>query len=210
MIPYNWAPCKRNPIFTSNNGVLEDFVVIPSGNMFAAYYCKGNDFSHLSLYRSVSDEITGEYKKEELIERGIHIRLYRGKVNDTTRLITAIRPGLPHGGIWVFRDAPFGMIKSVLIEPKYGSLYSVVAGNPCVIWDGTEYNIFFEGRNDTVYWRLFQAVWDGMDGVRVIDTPLFDGANPSILKHDGKYYLFYSKYRTGGEGFETWCMEQKA
>ena len=203
--PTLWSDEKE--VFSVHGGHLEDFVVIFNKDRYEAYYCKGHDFQHLEIWRSLSHSPTGGFTHHELIFPGNHVRLYRGKINDKERLITAAWKNAHQLGVWNFIDTPYGMIKNIIIPPKAGTGYSIVAGNPCCVFDGKEYNIFFEGRSDLVEWRIFQAVWNGKYSVDVNDVPLWDGANPSICVFNGIYHLYYSV--KAGKGFKTVVRTQE-
>ncbi len=206
MLSRDWEDAGK--VFEVPNGIVEDFVVFPQGE-YAAYYCKGSDFTRLSVYKSSSPSAKGPFKNEEKVTEGEHVRICKGRVGNNTALITDVRPGVPMAGIYLLTHLRGDcMYKKLLIEPKPGSLYSVVAGNPSVIFNGGNYNIFFEGRTADMKWRIFQAVWDGADDVRVQDEPLFDGANPYITKFGNRYYLYYSSYRERG-GFDVSLKWQK-
>lgn len=207
MLSRDWEDAGK--VFEVPNGIVEDFVVFPRGE-YEAYYCMGSDFTRLSVFKSVSFSVKGPFTNEEKVTEGGHVRICKGRVGNNTALITDVRPGVPMAGIYLLTHLKGDcMYKKLLIEPKPGSLYSVVAGNPSVIFDGENYNIFFEGRTADMKWRIFQAVWDGSDSIKVQDEPLFDGANPYITKFGDRYYLYYSSYRKEG-GFDVSLKWQKA
>ncbi len=202
------------PVFTTSNGVLEDFVVVENYGELAAYYCSGPNLQDQRIYVRPAKTPLGPFGPVKAIypdgTRG-HTRLYRGKVTEDVNLISAVWPGLPRCGIWVFRDEGPFLSKELLIAPKEGTLYSIAACNPCVVFDEAreEFDIFFEGRDETVFWRIFQATWDGESAVAtVIDEPVCDGANPSILVLDDVVYLYYSRWNAEKGGFDTHVLTQ--
>lgn len=203
MLSRNWNEYDK-PIIS---GILEDFIIFKEGEKYTAYYCKGDDFTRLNLFKSESYSMFGPFVNEEKIMEGKHLRICKGKIDNKRRLLTFIRPGLPKAGIWLLIDTGNYMIRKLLIEPEENTLYSVLAGNPTVIHDGKEYNIFFEGRNVFLDWRVFQAVWDGKDSVEIIKEPLLTGANPFVTKFGDKYYLYYSKWNRNNE-FDVRVMYQ--
>ena len=149
MISRNWKKHKE-PIFIADNGILEDFIVIKEDNQYVSYYCKGKEFQKQDLYKSYSKSPFGPFKDEELVERGEHVRLCKGKLNDKEAILSTITPGLPRTGLWLYKWHNFGITRTLLLNPKPKTLYSVSACNPTVIHDGNEYNIYFEGRNKEV------------------------------------------------------------
>jgi len=208
VISRNW---KHHPYPVMPEGYLEDFSVYYVNDKFQAIYCKGDSFQNLRLYRAVGDSPFGPFKETGRADDiPTHTRLYRSDV-DTGTVITAVWPGLPKAGLWYFNPITNGLTsKQLLVPPKEGTLYSVAAANPCTIHDGKEWNIFFEGRTSDVFWRLFQSTWDGTWGQAVTDdAPLWDGANPMVMTHDGVHYLYYSKLGSNG-GFETRLAYQSA
>jgi len=215
MISRNWKEHKE-PIFVADNSILEDFVVIKENNQYIGYYCKGKEFQKQDLYKSYSKSPLGPFKDEELVEGGEHVRLCKGKLNDREAILSSIAPGLPKTGLLLYKWHDFGITRTLLLNPKPKTFYSVSACNPTVIHDGKEYNIYFEGRDNEVKWRVFQALWDGKNRIDVIDIPLMVGANPFITKFGDKYYLYYSKYKTKMKnltlsewGFDTYVMTQE-
>ncbi len=202
-------------VYSVPNGVLEDFTVIrqrltrTGEGDFMARFCAGPSLQDQRLYRAWGASPLGPWSDVEPgpCQHNAHTRLYR-TADDEGLLVSAVWPGLPKAGIWRFEDIGDGLhAKSLLIAPKDGTLYSIAAVNPCSYFDGEHWNVYFEGRNETVFWRLFHAVADrDWSNVRVFDEPLRDGANPSILEHDGTVYLYYSHWI--GHGFETRCMTQ--
>jgi hypothetical protein len=120
-----------------------------------------------------------------------HTRLYRGKLSDNYRLVTAAWPHAGSLGIWCFRDHYWStMAKTLLIPPA--PPYGIVAGNPTVIEVGDEYHVVFEGRGADVRWHLYHAVFDEMPGPIKSVTPLGPGANPSLAQHGDEVLLYYS------------------
>lgn len=217
MISRKWKKHKE-PVFVVDNSILEDFVVIKEKDYYVGYYTKGIEFQKQDLYKSYSKSPLGPFENEELVERGEHVRLCKAKLNDKEAILSSISPGLPKTGLWLYKWHNFGITRTLLLNPKPKTFYSVSACNPTVIHDGKEYNIYFEGRNEEVKWRVFQALWSGNKHhkIDVIDIPLIIGANPFITKFGNKYYLYYSKYVSkmksltlGKWGFGTYVMTQE-
>lgn len=216
-----WVPAADGPVFSLPNGVVEDFYVCkarPEIGGYVAYYCHGPSFQDMRLYGALGETPLGPWRDGPPIELypslDAHTRLYRANINAEQDLISAVWPGLPQCGIWLFSDRHLGdrkiLDKQLFIGPKEGTCYSVVAANPCTLRaeDGT-WDIFFEGRNENMFWRLFHATWDGHGKPVVDDEPLCDGANPSLARFDGVTYLYYSKLRPGGRfAFATWALKQ--
>lgn len=207
MLSREWKS-HGSPVFTTPGGALEDFRVVREGNRFAAYYCRGGSLQDQRLYRSEGPTPTGPWSNETQLTTRTHTRLYRGRIDAKRCLISAVWPGQPRTGIWLFTQEPYGDVKELLLPVKAGTMYCEAACNPAVYWDGEHYNVIFEGRNESVYWRLFHATIDPVAwNVTMDDDPLRDGANPSFLEWRDTVYLYYSKWV--GHGFETHCMTQK-
>ncbi len=194
--------------------VVEDFRIVREGDFFIAYFVHGPDFQHLHLGQARAGGPAGPvgpvgplHPLHPLTQSTSHTRLYSGRIDDRRRIITAVWPGLPGAALWLFTEAPFGMIKQLLVAPKPGTGYAVAAANPAAIKlpDGT-IEIFFEGRDHVVPWNIFRATWDGGTPV-VHDEPfLRDAANPSLVVHDGRLYLYYSAHV--GALFSTRAMSR--
>lgn len=120
------------------------------------------------------------------------------------------------------RPPPRDDAKFLVVPPREGTLYSYAAANPCaeedVDPDGNgngRWHIIFEGCTPPSVagqpvWRLFHALWTP-GALAVVDPePICDGANPSLLVHEGVRYLYFSRLAPGGyaEGFETCAMTQ--
>lgn len=214
--PKKWTR-HPEPIFTTPNGALEDFVVLKLDDgevTYHAYYTRGPNLQDQRLYHAIGRSPLGPFVEVSPVGGTInnaHTRLYRGRMDERRRIVTAVWPGLPKAGIWLFEDVPVpgGMVekKSLLVPPLEGTGFSVAAANPCIVHDGKEWNIYFEGRDETVFWRCYQAMWDEHE-VRIVKTALFDGANPSILKDDGTWFLYASIWDVKLGGFKTWVFTQ--
>lgn len=214
MISREWS----EPVFVHavSNGKLEDFYVYPVPDGYEAQFTAGENFQEQQLYKARSSSPLGPWENIEEILRQKHIRFEKGadwpdNQSPWTRIVSMEWPGMPKVGMWLCYDTGKITVRSLFIEPKAGTLYSIVAANPAVILDRSEaeYNIFFEGRTEEVKWRVFQAVWSPYrDELNVIDEPLMDGANPFIARFDDIYCLYFSK--PVGNGFETWAMTQEA
>lgn len=219
--PKKWTR-HPEPIFTTPNGALEDFVVLKLDDgevTFHAYYTRGPNLQDQRLYYAISRSPLGPFVEVSRVEVGLdtHTRLYRGRMDAHRRIVTAVWPGLPKAGIWLFQDVPVpgGIVekKSLLVPPLPDTGFSVAAANPCIVHDGKEWNIYFEGRDEQVFWRCYQACWDDkapgpVGNLRIIKTALFDGANPSVLQHDGVWYLYASIWNVQKGGFDTWAFSQ--
>jgi hypothetical protein len=215
--PNKWH-LHPKPVFIAANDVLEDFSVVRVAKHFEAYFTHGLDLQDQRLYRAYGHSPLGPFIDAVCLSpaNGVHTRLYRARIDDKRRLVTAVWPGLPKAGIWLFYDLALpGQLlseKTLLVPPQEGTLFSVAAANPCHIIDASgEHNVFFEGRAEPIYWRLFQTVWDGKNprSARTRIQPICDGANPYCALFDNTYYLYFSKLAVTG-GFETWALTQPA
>ena len=218
--PLKWK-LHPEPVFTTPNGALEDFAVFPAGPTaregYVAYYTAGPNLQDQRLFRAYSKSPLGPFTNQESLAHftgETHTRVYRGRIDANRRLVSAVWPGLPKCGIWLFTDYGPIIAKTLLVPPVPGTAFQVVAANPCIIHDGKEYNIFFEGRDERVFWHLCQATWDGdaPKSVVVLPSPVCEGANPSInkFKVDGveTWHLYFSRWNGPKGGFDTCLMTQ--
>lgn len=188
---------------------IEDLRVVREGDGFAAYFVAGPRFGNTTLHRAHAASPLGPFSDASSTGHTHHTRLYSGRIDALRRIITAVWPGLPRAGLWLFSEEPYGMVKEIFIGPKPDTGYSIAAANPAVIQlpNGT-YEIYFEGRAELVHWSVFRATWKGgTDAPIVDDTPFLPGcANPSLVIHDDRLYLYYSKH--AGHLFETCAMSR--
>ena len=210
-----WTIDVRKDIVLMPAGKVEDFVMIATPDYaapFQAFYCTGGSFQNQRIWTHPARSPVGPFEGEAwtVSQMDTHTRLYKGRIDRRRRLISGIWPGLPRCGIWCFTDRFYGMEKSLVLAPEPGTLYSYAAGNPCVMGEPGNYVIYFEGCPELKVpgqpeWRIFRATWDGKNMAKVDPTPILDGANPSLLEHEGKIYLYYSRLTPGGyaAGFET-------
>lgn len=222
MKPATPATPEREVTVLMPAGIVEDFVMVhEGGDYFTAYYTRGDSFQNQRLYartegRSPTALPPGREQALSIplnVDDG-HTRLYKGCLSRTRRLISAIWPGIPRCGIWCFTDLLPGrgmMSKQMVIPPgPPGSGYSYAAANPCARAVGDGWEIFFEGCDPLRTpgqpdWKIFRATWDGR-GLAVVDpVPVIEGANPSLLEHGGRTYLYFSRLTPAGyaAGFET-------
>lgn len=211
-----WTIDVRRDVVLLPAGKVEDFVMIATPEYaapFQAFYCTGDSFQNQRVWTHPARSPVGPFEGDAWAvgrRMSTHTRLYKGRIDNKRRLISGIWPGLPRCGIWCFTDTFYGMEKSLVLAPEPGTLYSYAAGNPCVSGEPGNYTIYFEGCPELKVpgqpeWKIFRATWDGKNMAKVDPTPILDGANPSLLKHEGKTYLYYSRLTPGGyaAGFET-------
>lgn len=232
MLSREWKPAQTEPVFTWPTGAIEDFSVVIDNEIgdYRAYFTAGPTLQDQRLYRVRGADVhagpLGPFESADKAERvsdlrEAHTRLYRGGIVGGPLhgdlIITAVWPGLPRAGIWHFRHVDRGLLeKRLLVAPTPNTQFSVAAANPCILWDGRDYNIIFEGRDERLFWRLFHTTWDGVGMPRTDPRPLFDGANPSFFQYgpSSDIYLYYSCLRNPAKGlaggFETRAMVQES
>lgn len=194
------------------SGVYEDVRVVMEDGRLVAYFTAGPNFQDQRLVRCPMDTPYGPLLPDNVEQvQGLpdtHTRLYGGRVDPDRRIISAVWPGLPKCGMWLFTEKPYGMVKTLLIAPEDQTGYSIAACNPAVIEVDGQYEIYFEGRTETVYWNLFRATWQGGNDRPVVDKKPFleNGANPALFKYDGRLWLYHSRH--SAYGFTTHVMSR--
>jgi hypothetical protein len=194
-------------------GIVEDFVVTRRDALdahFDAHWVEGPSFQNERLHWGRAAAPHGPFERmgRSVTLLDTHTRIYRGRIDDQRTLVSAIWPGLPRIGIWLFRRYGAFDTKELFIPPE--GRYHMAACNPCVLRVGDHYEVFFEGRGDEVRWSIYHATWRGDRERRIVaPEPFLEGAaNPSLLLHEGRLYLYYSKHVDGG--FSTRCMSRPA
>lgn len=187
-----------------SSGIMEDFAVLEEGEFktrYRAYFTSGPEWWNQHLYTAVSENPLGPFERVTKIKEGKHIRVEKAVIGPGEWYGTAVYRRLPKTGIWHHENRNIGTVRTLLIPPVEGTKYSVSAANPCLFRD----LIFFEGRDDIILWRIFQADLDG----NVCKDPIRMGGNPFVTQFGDTIYLYFSKYRPQ-KGFDTWCITQPA
>lgn len=169
---------------------IEDFIAIRHQDGWLARYVIGDSFQNLRFASAIGPSIMGPWSEVFRDDRDHHghERLYRGVFEYGRYLITAAWPNVGSLGLWHFFDLGGVMMKQLVLTPR--SPFETVAGNPAVLKiDNWNARVVFEGRGAD--WHLYEFHWKvGHPAGEV--TPLWPGANPSLVRDGDDVYLFYS------------------
>ena len=198
---------------------LEDPTMVLGVDGFTLYYSRGPSLQDQRVYCRYSESPIGPIASREARIHPYfetHTRIERARVSADLWLHTASWPGPPTGGIMAFaRQLWGGVTRSLVLTIQPGTGWSFIAANPCVEVDAFgpgEHAIIFEGCVDrSCDWHLYLARWR-VGQMATVEGELFRGANPSLLLHEGRRYLYYSALTSAGysAGFETRVVSQPA
>ena len=120
--PEKW---KDEGVIFEPSQPTEDFVV---DHTMTAWYVSGSGFHALRLHVARAASPRGPFLESRGFPSSHHTRLYRGRVDDKTMLVTAAFPNACALGIWCFTEWRDFYKKELIIRPE--PPYSAVAGNP--------------------------------------------------------------------------------